>query len=109
MFKKKNLEILRALMIIIIKKNFEKNDSNIIIRNMAVSDKKCGVVGISPGSECPIPPYQQRSFFRPEIICYKVVACQHFSLTSAYPCFSFNGNNVGKILILQLNYFTYSN
>lgn len=60
------------------KKNFEKNDSNIIIRNMAVSDKKCGVVGISPGSECPIPPYQQRSFFRPEIICYKVVACQHF-------------------------------
>lgn len=60
------------------KKDFKKNDSNIIIRNMAVSDKKCGVVGISPGSECPIPPYQQRSFFRPEIICYKVVACQHF-------------------------------
>lgn len=34
------------------KKNFEKNDSNIIIRNMVVFDKKCGVVGIFLGFEC---------------------------------------------------------
>lgn len=64
LFKKKKL-ILRSTMIRGFnndKKNVDKNDSNVIIKNMAVSDKKCAVVDIFPGSECSIPPYQQRSF-----------------------------------------------